>query len=70
MKTSFSFRDRVKRELAKARAGMGRGGKMTGNLIFTHSEVADILEDLSKLERIEGCDNPALLHSLITEQRP
>jgi hypothetical protein len=57
VKTSISFRDRVKVQLRRARDGMklpdGVKGKMTGNLIFTHSEVADILEDLEKLERIE-----------------
>lgn len=49
MRTSLSFRDRVKRELQKARKGMHPGGHTTGNLIFTHSEVQEILADLDDL---------------------
>lgn len=60
MKTSFSFRDRVKRELQKARNGMklpaGTTGSMSGNLIFTHSEVQEILEDLDRLVEVEKAE--------------
>lgn len=60
MKTSISFRDRVKVQLRRARDGMlFKGGKMTGNLIFTHNEVADILEDLDELQHRERVDELA-----------
>lgn len=48
MKTSFSFRDRVRGELRKSyRPGY------KAYLQFTRNEVADILDDLEELNRIE-----------------